>query len=209
MRVITIKVVVGSQNPVKINGVKRAFSYYYSNVEVLAVKPVSNVPPQPITLEETVLGAVSRGYNALLEVENADYGVGIEAGFIRFPSTITGFLDVQIAAIVDREGYVTIGTSQAFEFPSEAVSEVIRGDVIESEEVISRITGIIEIGDKMGAIGYLTKGKILREDLTVQAVISALIPRLNRRLYINSWPKAKDVINKLLLLVEERSKPQS
>jgi len=61
----------------------------------------------------------------------------------------------------------------------------------------------------MGAIGYLTKGKILREDLTVQAVISALIPRLNRRLYINSWPKAKDVINKLLLLVEERSKPQS
>jgi non-canonical (house-cleaning) NTP pyrophosphatase len=44
-------------------------------------------------------------------------------------------------------------------------------------------TGIEDIGEKMGAVGYLTKGKLNREELTEQAVLMALVPRIRKELY--------------------------
>lgn len=190
-------VAVGSRNPSKVKGVLRAFKTYYEDVNVIAVDPPEHLPPQPIGLEATILGAVERGLHALLSTRNSDFGVGVEAGFIRFPSTITGYLDVQIACIVDRGEKVTIGTCQGFEFPVAAVEKVCRGEVLESEEVIVEITGIQGIGENIGAIGYLSRNIILREDLTFQAVVSALIPRLNSRLYFRKWPKAREVLEEL------------
>ena len=190
-------IAVGSTNPVKVNAVKKAFTRYFGKIEVVSIKVKTTVPPQPITIEETIRGAVERGYNALRTIKNATYGVGIEAGFIRVPFTITGFFDLQLCAIVDKDSRVTLGASAAFEFPLEAVEKVLKGEVKESEEVIEKIAGIKSIGDKIGAIGYLSKGFMLREDLGIQAVTSALIPRLNKELYQKEWPKVGSILKSL------------
>ena len=190
-------IAVGSTNPVKVNAVKKAFARYFGEIEVVSIRVRTTVSPQPITIEETIKGAVERGYNALKMVKNATYGVGIEAGFIRVPFTITGFFDLQLCAIVDEDNRVTLGASAAFEFPLEAVEKVLKGEVKESEEVMEKIAGIKSIGDKIGAIGYLSKGFMLREDLGIQAVTSALIPRLNKELYQKVWPKVGDILKSL------------
>jgi len=45
------------------------------------------------------------------------------------------------------------------------------------------LTNRKSINEEIGAIGYLSRGLITRTDLTYQAIIMALIPRLNKSLY--------------------------
>jgi len=49
--------------------------------------------------------------------------------------------------------------------------------------VMERLTGIERIGGRMGAIGYLSRGKLDRVRLTEQAVLIAMIPRPSPKLY--------------------------
>ena len=76
-----MKVVVGTGNPVKVAAVRRAFSRLGIECEVLGVRTVTSVGPQPVGLRTTVRGAVERALGALRSSES-DYGVGIEAGFV-------------------------------------------------------------------------------------------------------------------------------
>jgi len=113
------------------------------------VKVETAVPPQPLSLRETLIGAIERGEETLKVVDEADYGVGLESGFIEADYTITGYLNTQICVIIDRDGKMTIGVSSAFEFPSEVVEKVVKREVGESEEVMEKITGVERIGEKV------------------------------------------------------------
>jgi len=184
-------VAIGSLNEVKVEAVREIFKKYFPDVSVEAVSV--NAPPQPIGFEETLRGALRRGLEALRRL-NADYGVGIEAGLMNAPHSITGYVDQHICAIIDREEKVTLGFSAAFEFPAEVVESILGGKAAEAEEVMDRIAGTREIGRGIGAIGYLTKGEMNRIDLCVQAVLTALIPRINPQLYSRRWPTVKELI---------------
>ena len=48
---------------------------------------------------------------------------------------------------------------------------------------MEELSGIKRIGELQGAIGWLTRGIVDRHEISVQAVIMALIPRLNPSLY--------------------------
>lgn len=174
MVINSLKVAVGSTNRSKILAVKRAWAIL-GNADIVGVKVDSGVPEQPKGIKQILLGAINRAFRALEHVK-ADYGVGIEAGYIDIGS-IT--MDVQIALIVDNEGYVSLGFSPSFQVPHEA----LRYDTL--GEYMAKITGRKTINEEVGAIGYLTKGIITRADLTYQAVVMALIPRINRQLYSN------------------------
>ena len=176
---------VGSTNPVKIEAVKTCFNNFFDNVSIEAVEVETK--PQPIGIDETIRGAVKRGLEALKKT-GADLGVGIEAGLIKLEHTITGYINQHICAIIDKQGHITIGLSMGFEFPPEVVEKILSGEAKEAEEAMEEISGIKGIGSKTGAIGYLTKEKITRKDLCIQAIISALIPRINPQLYQNKWP---------------------
>ena len=176
---------VGSTNPVKIEAVKTCFNNFFDNVSIEAVEVETK--PQPIGIDETTRGAVKRGLEALKKT-GADLGVGIEAGLIKLEHTITGYINQHICAIIDKQGHITIGLSMGFEFPPEVVEKILSGEAKEAEEAMEEISGIKGIGSKTGAIGYLTKEKITRKDLCIQAIISALIPRINPQLYQNKWP---------------------
>ena len=51
-----MKVLIGTKNPGKIEGARKAFENYFDNVEVIGIKAESNVSEQPVG-KETFQGA--------------------------------------------------------------------------------------------------------------------------------------------------------
>lgn len=172
------KVVVGTENEVKMNAVKNVFSRVFPKIEVLRFRVESKVPIQPFN-SDVVKGAINRAKGAI-EKADADFGVGVEAGLI-WNRSLRRYFDVQYCAIVDCEGEITVGHGSGFMYPEEVIESVKRGESV--GEVMSRIAGIEELGKKKGAIGFLSNDLIDRTTLTEQAVLMALIPRLHRELY--------------------------
>lgn len=176
-----MRIAVGSSNSVKVKAVEKVFSKFFE-VFVVAVPVSTEVPPQPVGLDVTIRGAVSRARNALASSEDAELGVGIEAGLIQVPGTISGYMDQQFAAIADRSGRVTLGGGPSFEYPQSIVSRVL-GEGMEVGAAMDLLTGVHELGQKQGAIGYFSKGRLDRTALSEQAVLMALLPRINQGLY--------------------------
>jgi inosine/xanthosine triphosphatase len=171
-----MKVAVGSNNPVKVKAVENVFGRLFGNVTVEARKVASGVPLQPFG-NDTVKGVIARAKNAY-KSGSYDYGVGIEAEL----SDVEGFvLDVQFCAIYDAVDGITLGCGSGFEYPPQVISEVLSGR--EVGEVMSELSGIPDLGKKLGAIGYLSCGLLDRTRLTEQSVLMALIPRINPKLY--------------------------
>ncbi len=185
-------IAVGSTNEVKLKAVERCFRKFFGEVVVEGISV--KVPPQPIGFRETLRGALLRAKEAL---GGGDYGVGIEAGLIKMPHSISGYVDQHICAIADRGGQVTLGFSMAFEFPIRVVKRILGGEAEEAEEVMEEISGVERIGDRYGAIGYLTRRLVDRVNLCEQAVVSALIPRINSSLYQARWPRLDEVLREL------------
>ena len=192
--IYSMRVAVGSLNPVKVEAARLVFERFFGKVEIQPVRVKPSIPAQPIGIDQVIRGAVERAYQALSSVTGSDYGVGLEAGLIPYPWTITGYLNHQVCALVDRELEVTLGSSMGFEFPSRVIERLERREVREAEEVMEEITGIERIGEAVGAIGYLTKNHVKRLDLSIQALTSALIPRLNPNLYQTRWPRVDEVL---------------
>lgn len=184
---------VGTSNPSKVRGVKIAFEKFFTNVEVIAVNVRSGVSNQPFGFGDTVKGAVMRGWNAL-KAREGDYGVGIEAGLVKFPWALTGFMDFQVCAIVDSYEKVTIGIGPGFEFPPGPLRLVIENQVKELGEAMEIMTGLKDIGRDIGAIGWLTKGVMKRDELTSIAVLMALIPRVNPDLYADVYKYVREIL---------------
>jgi inosine/xanthosine triphosphatase len=111
----------------------------------------------------------------------ADFGVGIEAGLLRCEA-LKAYFDVQFCAIVDREGKVTVGHGAGFVYPPRVLRAVLEeGRTV--GEAMAELSKIPDIGKRMGAIGYLSRGLLDRTQLTEQAVLMALLPRLRPELY--------------------------
>ncbi|MEM3882876.1 MAG: inosine/xanthosine triphosphatase [Candidatus Methanomethyliaceae archaeon] len=174
-------VAVGTSNPVKVKAVENVFSKFF-RVTVVMRRVTPKAPPQPIGLDATIEGAISRARGALDADPNAEFGVGIEAGIIPIPQTLSGYMDQQFAAVVDRSGRVTLGGGPSFEYPRFLVNRVL-DERIEVNKVMAELTGEPFLGHKEGTIGYFSKGALNRTTLTEFAVLMALIPRLNEDLY--------------------------
>ncbi|MEX2723038.1 MAG: inosine/xanthosine triphosphatase [Candidatus Freyarchaeota archaeon] len=177
-------IAVGSENPVKIAAVKNVMQKLLGDVKICGVKVSSGTPPQPLGLKQTLEGAINRAQKALAKVDGAILGVGIEAGLIDI--RLNGelhYLDFQYCVILDKEGRRTFGAGPGFEYPPIVNQKVIKQN-FEVGEVMEEITGIKNLGEKMGAIGYLSHGLIDRTKLTELSVIMAMLPRINTELYL-------------------------
>lgn len=162
------QVVCATTNPAKIRAILHAFNQIFGEgcCHIDAISVESGVPEQPFGSEETRAGARNRVRNARAAQPNADFWVAIEAG-IDEGSTFSW--------VVIESGELT-GESRSATLP---LPEVILRDVNAGEAlgpVMSRYTGIDEIGRKEGAIGVFTAGALTRESVYHQAVILALSP---------------------------------
>ncbi len=172
----TIKVVVGSENPVKINAAKKAFNKLFGKVEIMGIKVDSEVGEQPFSNEMTLIGAINRAKNAMKKVTNADYWVGIEGGL--YVTSVGVFVNGWVAVTNGTKfGY---GSTISVQIPKSVVKMLESSEVMELEEGIERISGIPKPGEKMGAIGVLTNNLIDREEAFIQAIFAAMAPFITR-----------------------------
>jgi len=174
---LKMKVKVGSQNPVKIKATKNILKKLYKKVQIKGVKVDPGVPSQPIGLEQTIKGAINRAQRAY---KNCDLSIGIESGLLEAPHTLTGYIDLQWCATYDGKT-TTLGVSAGFEYPPQVIKEVKKGK--EVGDIMDKITGIQNLGEKTGAISILTHGLLNRTENTEQCILMAMIPRLNPKLY--------------------------
>ncbi|MBN1300147.1 MAG: inosine/xanthosine triphosphatase [Melioribacteraceae bacterium] len=176
-----MKIIVGSENPVKLAAVKEAFQNYYNDVEVIGLKIPSGVPDQPIN-DETLKGAQNRA-ETLKEMNktenlNADFFIGVEGGIVYQFGRWFAFGGM---CLIDKFNRKSFGTSAHFELPAEVTKRLLNRE--ELGFVMDEIMRQKNTKQKMGAIGYFTNGVMERKDLYIPGIISALVPFNHPEMY--------------------------
>lgn len=175
-----MKILMGTKNPGKVEGAKRAFSRYFENVEIEGISVNSEVPDQPVN-EEIFEGAKNRVKNlkkyAKENNKEADYYVATEAGIT---NTLGDWIDINSAVVEDAKGFQSVGTSQGFPIPEKYVKEILDTEL---GKVMDKIFDGKELGKGKGGIYNLTQGQVTRLDLTEGAVIMALISHINGEIW--------------------------
>jgi len=172
-----MKIAVGSQNPVKIESVKRAFEKVFGNCEVVGASVSSGVSDMPVTFKETAEGAKNRAIAAITKV-GADFGVGLEGGF---EERELGTFLIGFVAVVDKNGKWGYGGRGGVLMPESVVSKVEEGK--ELGDIMDEITGEKNTKHREGAIGFFTKGLISRAGSFEAAVIHALAIFIRPEMY--------------------------
>lgn len=168
---------VGSTNPTKVGAARRAFAMLLPGVEITGVAVESGVSEQPVGHEETMRGALQRA-RAAREAADADYGVGLEGGVLFRGDECW---QIQYCAVVHRDGRTGLAGGLQFLLPP-VVAEGIRAGG-EVGPLFDELSGEQDTKKKGGAIGYLTNGAVLREDIYTYMVAGALIRFLHPHLY--------------------------
>lgn len=171
------QVAVGSTNPVKVGAARRIFAALQPDIEITGVSVPSGVPEQPIGEDVTIQGAVNRA-RAALAATGAEWGVGLEGGV-----AFTGdqCWNIQYCAIVHRDGRISVGHGPRFLLPPVIGQGVRAGG--EVGPLFDKLTGIADNKKKGGAIGALTNGLVVREELYAQIVAAAMVPFLHPEWY--------------------------
>ena len=154
------QVVCATTNPAKIQAILQAFHEIFGegSCHIASVAVESGVPEQPFGSEETRAGARNRVANARR--------LHPEAG-IDGDSTFSW-------VVIENASQRGEARSATLPLPAVILEKVREGEAL--GPVMSRYTGIDEIGRKEGAIGVFTAGKLTRASVYHQAVILALSP---------------------------------
>jgi inosine/xanthosine triphosphatase len=169
---------VGSTNPVKVQCVTAAAKQFWPDAVVRGVSTDSGVSHQPVSDDEMFTGARNRAHQALRQVTEADFGVGIEGGVL---DTAKGMWAYAWVVIVDRSGNLGMGQTGRFPLPA-GVAQLVRSG-LELGEADDRFFGQENSKQKEGAIGLLSKGKLDRLQLYQQGVTFALLRFVNPEFY--------------------------
>lgn len=171
-----MKILIGTQNPGKIQGAKEAFEKYFDNVEIEGISVDSEVGNQPIN-EDILLGARNRLKNLKQYAKKngleVDFYASSEAGISNLLGT---WIDVNIVVIEDLNGLESVGTSPGFPIPEKYVDEITETEL---GKVMDKIFDIKDSGKRKCGINNLTKGEVSRIDLVRNAFIMALTKHIN------------------------------
>lgn len=164
------KVIIASENPVKVSVAKRAFSCVYPGeaFEFVAIKSESGVPDQPMN-DETKRGAINRLNFIKKNYPEADFWISQEGGTFEEGDRL---YNRAWMAVCDKSGYVSTSSTSQFYLPPKIV-EFIKGGM-ELGEANDKFFSSINSKQGIGAIGYLTGGLIDRENYYLQAAVIAL-----------------------------------
>lgn len=175
-----MKVLMGTKNPGKIEGARKAFSKYFDNVEVEGYQSSSDVGDQPFD-KEILEGAKNRVKNLkYFAKENgieADFYVASEAGITNL---LGDWIDINVAVVESKDGLQSVGVSQGFEIPEKYIDEIKETEL---GKVMDKIFSGTDLAKGKGGISFLTKDEISRIDLTENAFIMALIKHINEDLW--------------------------
>jgi len=174
------KVYIGSKNPVKIECTRIGFEKMFKDIssyEFIGKSVSSGVSDQPMTSEETLSGATNRARNLQTRYPDGDFFVGIEGGIQQIGDEMEAFAWIVII------GNHISGKAQTstFQLPPKIVELIREGVELGHADDIVFNRKNSKQGN--GAVGILTHDVIDRVEYYRHAVILALIPFLNTKLY--------------------------
>lgn len=175
------KVIVASQNPVKIEAAKRGFEQVFKGEEFVfeGVSAASGVSDQPFGAEETLRGARNRAQNACAQVPGADFYIGLEGGVEQDGEDLYAKAWV---SILDANGRESHSSNGPFLLPPK-VAKLVLVDKLELSDASDEVFHTESIGTKNGVVSVLTNGVMDRTDYYVHMVVLALIPFAHSDLY--------------------------
>lgn len=164
------KVIVASENPVKVAVAKRAFMTVYpeEEFEFVAIKSESGVPNQPMN-DETEQGAINRLNFIKTKYSDADFWISQEGGNYTDGDKL---FNRAWLAVSDKGGYVARSSTAQYYLPTKIVEYIKAG--MELCDANDKFFNSIDSKHGIGAIGYLTDGLIDRENYYLPAAIIAL-----------------------------------
>lgn len=174
-----MKIIIASQNPVKINSVKLGFKNMIPDGEFIfeGVTVPSEVSDQPMSVQETYTGALNRIKNAKIKVPDADFYCGIEGGLEFFDNNCYAFAWI----IIDNGRMTGKARTGSFLLPPKIVELINEGMELGHADDI--VFGHSNSKQKQGSVGILTHDKIDRTGYYMHAVTLALIPFVNEKLF--------------------------
>jgi len=164
-----MKIFVGSSNPVKVQAVVVAISHQWPDAEVKGFEVPSGVPAQPLTDDQTRLGATNRARLALeagklhagaSADQDISVGVGLEGGVFEQPNS--ELWSTVWVVVVDTKGNQVANNGARFKVP-ERIAQAIRTGG-EMGPVVQQLTGQADVKQKQGMIGIITQGMVDRTE---------------------------------------------
>lgn len=173
------KVIVASKNPVKLSAAKQGFERMFPGemFEYEGVSVISGVSEQPGSSEEALAGAKNRAENAMREFSGADFWVGIEGGIEVEGEEISA---ATWAVILSHDGRSGKGKTGKLYLPQKIAELVIQGHAL--NDAVNKVLHINNAKEN-GVIGTLTGEVLDRAASNAIAVIMALVPFKNEKLY--------------------------
>ena len=182
------KVLIGSENSVKIESARQSFSRFFKPVEIKGLPGDSGVPAQPFNAE-TFAGAKNRAEHVKRINDeqglNANFFVGIEGGILQLHNR---WFQFTVIYILDQQHRESFGTTGLYELPNWIVEKLLTGS--ELGHVIDELAQDSNTKEKQSASGFLTNGEVDRLQNYTQAITFALIPFLQESLYFQRKSKS-------------------
>lgn len=172
-----VLVAIGSRNPVKLAAAADVVGDLLPGSRIEGVAVDSSVPPQPLTDEQAVRGAMERATLARV-ARGCPLGIGIESGVARVSGA---WYAASWAVVCDAHGGFGRGCSARVELPPAVVDLLHQG--ADLEEAMLRVSGHRGLGSGGGTMGALTGGRVTRRSAAAQALYFAFVPFLHPVLF--------------------------
>lgn len=173
-----LKILVGSQNPIKINAAKSVFKSYFPDLDIVCegLHAPSLVPEQPLGEQQTQLGAQNR-VDYLKQHHHADYYCAMEGGAHQFSYGPATFAYV----VISNAQHTSINRSSNLPLPQAIFDALVAGE--ELGPVMDKTFNTHNIKQKGGAIGLLTNNLATRESTYTHALTLAMAPFIHPHLF--------------------------
>jgi len=169
-----MKTVICSENPVKIEAAKEAFSSFFNDLEFqpLNFNNQSSFFKQPMSSKQTLDSAVKR-VRIAKRTELADFYVSMEGGMERdkYGAFLTWFV-----CISNAQGELSIAGGGRMPLPVSVYNELEENEELELGDIMDRISNKVNVKQKGGSTAIFTGNRIMRKDVFKREVIIALVP---------------------------------
>lgn len=167
----------------KIESTRRGFEEVFNDVsefEFIGKSVSSGVGEQPMTSDETLLGAHNRAKNLKSQYQDGEYYVGLEGGIRIDNEEMEAFAWI----VIYSKQMTGKAQTSTFQLPPKIVHLINQG--VELGHADDMVFQRRNSKQGNGAVGILTNNVIDRVEYYRHAVILALIPFINSELYENS-----------------------
>lgn len=183
-------VIVGSENPSKLQAVQLGFQAVFPDYDFvfLTAEVSSGVSGQPMDDQETLTGSRNRAIHSRELCPQADYWVGLEGGLSALDGTQTCLAAYSWITILGK--YQTgFARSASYILPDKIANLIRQG--MEQGQADDIVFGKENSKQASGGVGLLTNDLITRAELYSMAVKLALIPFTQEVLYPTIKGKTK------------------